>query len=139
MNFIERKKKAAKRLAVTSALAAAAGYVAGLLTAPTSGKQARQTIKKTANKSYSEAEKDLKQVNSELTKVLKDTKDSTQKLSARAQKELDELVEKAKDTKEKGREMLSALHEGGAEDKDLRKAIKDANAALQHLRDYIKK
>jgi hypothetical protein len=35
--------------------------------------------------------------------------------------------------------MLSALHEGSAEDKDLKKAIKDANNALEHLRDYLKK
>jgi hypothetical protein len=35
--------------------------------------------------------------------------------------------------------MLSAVHEGGAEDKDLRKAIKDANKAVDHIKDYLKK
>jgi hypothetical protein len=48
-------------------------------------------------------------------------------------------VDKAKDTKEKVREMLSALHEGDAEDQDLKRAITNANSALDHLRDFLKK
>jgi len=139
MSFIERKKKTAKRLAIASSIAAAAGYLAGLLTAPKSGKETRQNIKQAADKSYAEGEKDLKKLNAELTNVIQEAKDSSEKLGKRAQQDLEDLLEKAKDTKEKGREMLSALHEGSAEDKDLKKAIKDANTALQHLRDYLKK
>lgn len=60
-------------------------------------------------------------------------------MNDKARKELDTLVDKARDTKEKAREVLSAVHEGDAEDKDLKRAIKDANEAIEHLRDYLKK
>ncbi|MGC1176844.1 MAG: YtxH domain-containing protein [Candidatus Saccharimonadales bacterium] len=128
-----------KRLAVGSVIAAIFGYLAGLLTAPKSGKETRKDIKDTAVKSVAEAEKDLKRLHTELDRVIQDAKTNGEKLSAKAQKELTPLVEKAKDTKEKAREMLSAIHEGDAQDKDLAKAIKDANTAIDHLRDYLKK
>jgi gas vesicle protein len=139
MKSFKDRKRNLKRLAVMSSVAAGAGYVAGILTAPKSGKQTRETIKQKADRSYTETEKDLKKINSELTKVISEAKYNSEKVSGRAQKELAELMERAKDTKEKGREMLSALHEGSAEDKDLKKALKDANNALEHLRDYLKK
>ncbi|HSX46020.1 MAG TPA: YtxH domain-containing protein [Candidatus Saccharimonadia bacterium] len=140
MSFRSRsKKQTVKKIALFSTLAAVAGYLAGLLTAPQSGKETRKDIKKTADKGFAEAEKDLKKLNDELGKVITQAKGSGEKLGVKAQKELDSLVEKAKDTKEKAREMISAIHEGDAQDKDLDKAIKDANTALKHLSDYLKK
>jgi hypothetical protein len=60
-------------------------------------------------------------------------------VSKKTQAELKDVLEKAVDTKEKVREVLSALHEGDAEDQDLKRAIKNASQALEHLRDFIKK
>lgn len=128
-----------KRVAVGSAIAAAAGYVAGVLTAPKSGKQTRKDIKQATNKGLVEAEKELKKLHTELAKVIDEAKVKGDRLGGKAQKEFGGLVQKAKDTKEKAREMLSAIHEGDAEDKDLKKAVKDATDALDHLRDYLKK
>lgn len=139
MSFLERKKKNVKRAAIIGSVAAAAGYAAGVLTAPKSGKATRQGLKKVADKTYDEAEKDLKELNGELLKLVREAKSGSKKLSTRAQKELNDAIETAKDTKEKGREMLSAVREGSAKDKDLKKAMKDADAALKHLRDYLKK
>ncbi len=139
MSFMEKRRNSIKKVAVLGSVAAAAGYLAGVLTAPKSGKQTRQSIKQTADKKISEAEKDLKKINQELSLLVTEAKGTSQKLGGRAQKEFDELMDMAKDTKEKGREMLSAFHEGNAEDKDLKKAIKQANDALEHLRDYLKK
>jgi phage gp36-like protein len=45
----------------------------------------------------------------------------------------------AKTAKEKIRELLSAVHEGGADDKDLQAAIKDATKAVEHLKSFVKK
>ncbi len=132
-------KKALKRVAIGGSIAAAAGYVAGILTAPKSGKLTRQDIKHVTTESITTAEKDLKRLHTELGKTITDTRKSGEKLSKKAQDELDELLEKAKDTKEKAREMISAVHEGNADDKDLKKAIKDANAAIDHIRDFLKK
>jgi flagellar hook-basal body complex protein FliE len=92
-----------------------------------------------AERSRNEAEKDLKRLHTDLDKVIKDAKEASSGLGAKTQKELNELIEKAKDTKEKTREVISAIHEGDAEDKDLARAVKNANTSLKHLRNYLKK
>ncbi|HXR49730.1 MAG TPA: YtxH domain-containing protein [Verrucomicrobiae bacterium] len=135
----DKKRSNFKRLAIGSALAATAGYLAGVLTAPKSGKETRSDLKTAADKSWAEAEKDLKKLNKELGKVIDDAKGRGGKLSKKAQKELEATVDKAKDAKEKVREMISAVREGDAQDKDLDRAVKDATTAIAHLRDYLKK
>lgn len=134
-----KKDDTVKRLAVGGAIAAAAGYVAGILTAPKSGKQTRDDIKEAASKGLREAEKELKNLNADLAKVLAESKKHADKLSSKAQKDLDVLIERATDTKEKAREMISAIHDGDAQDKDLKKAVQDATAALENLRKYLQK
>lgn len=141
--MIHRKqdhKKSLKRLAIGSSVAAVAGYLAGILTAPKSGQQTREDLKTAATEGASKAEKDLKKLHTDLTTAIDETKKSGEKLSKKAQSELDDLLEKAKDTKEKARELISVIHEGGAaDDKDLKKAIKNANDAIDQIRTYLKK
>lgn len=60
-------------------------------------------------------------------------------LKGKAQVEMDKAVEAAKVVKEKTRELLSAVHEGDAEDRDLKKAVTEANKAVEHLKTYLKK
>ena len=139
MSRKDRQRQNLKRLAVGSTVAAVAGYVAGILTAPKSGKETRGDIKDTADKGFAEAEKDLKKLHTELDKTIKEAKVASDKAGVKAKKELGELIDKAKDTKEKAREVLSAIHEGDAEDKDLKKAVKDAGNSIKHLRKYLKK
>ena len=129
----------AKKLAVGAAVAGAAGYLAGLLTAPKSGKETREDLKKATNQGLTEAEKQLKALHTDLAKAVDEAKSKSTKMSGKAQKELKELADKAKDTKEKVREVLSAVHEGDASDKDLKKAVADGKHALGHLKDYLKK
>ncbi len=131
--------KSVKKIAIGAAFAGAAGYLAGVLTAPKSGKETRTDIADATQRGISEAEKDLKKLHTELGNLLSEAKDRGTDLGGKTQKELGELLNKAKDTKEKAREMLSAIHEGSAEDKDLRKAISDANKAVDHIKDYLKK
>lgn len=131
--------KTVKKLAIGAAVAGAAGYLAGILTAPKSGKETRDDIKDTAQRSITEAEKDLKKLHTELGELLTEAKDKSTDLTGKTQKDLNDLLTKAKDTKEKAREMLSVIHEGTAEDKDLRKAITDATKAVDHIKTYLKK
>lgn len=131
--------KEAKRFAVGAIVAAAAGYVAGILTAPKSGKETRKDIKEAAEHGVAEAEKQLKKLHTQMSEVLDQAKVKIGELKGTAQKDLQMAVNKATAAKEKAREMLSALHEGGAEDKDLKKAIDDANKAIEHLRSFVKK
>lgn len=135
----EQRKKYVRRIAVGSTIAAAAGYVAGVLTAPKSGRETRKDIKNASVKGFRQAEKELKHLNTELDKVIKEAKVLSAKAGTRAKKEIDAAVVKAKDSKEKAREMISAIHEGDAEDKDLQRAIKNASTSLAALKKYLKK
>lgn len=131
--------KRAKKFAIGAAIAAAAGYVAGLLTAPKSGKETREDIKNTAVKTYKAAEKELKELHTELNKLIGEAGKKAGELKGTAQKNFDKAVAGAKVAKEKARELLSAVHEGDAEDKDLDNAVKEAKKAVEHLKSFLKK
>jgi len=131
--------KTTKRLALGTIFAAAVGYVTGILTAPKSGKETRQDIKNAAEQGMAEAEKQLKKLHTQMNDLLKEAKGKVDSLKGSAQKDLQIAIDKVTLAKEKARDMLSALHEGGAEDKDLKKAIKEANSAIDHLKSYLSK
>jgi gas vesicle protein len=128
-----------KKWAIGALIAAAAGYVAGILTAPKSGKETREDIKDAAEKGISEAEKQLKKLHTQLASLMNEAKDRATTLQGAAQKELQGVIDKTNVAKEKARELLSASHEGSADDKDLQKAIDEANKAIDHLKKYLKK
>jgi gas vesicle protein len=102
-------KNTGKRFAAWTALAAAAGYIAGVLTAPKAGKDARQDIKDTAAKGVAEAEKQLQNVQDELKGLLDDASHQGDKLSKKAKQELEDIAAKAGDAKDKTAEVLTAL------------------------------
>ncbi len=139
MSRKDRRRDNLKKVAIGSTLAAAAGYVAGVLTAPKSGKKTRTDIKAATDKGVVEAEKDLKKVHNELNKIITESKVKREKVGVKAQKDLNGLLEKAKVTKQKALEVLVALKKGDAADKDLQKAVKDARDAIDHLKSYLKK
>lgn len=132
-------KKSTKRLAAGTMMALAVGYVAGILTAPKSGKETRQDIKDTANKAINEAEKRLKTLHTELTVLLGQAKAKADKLSGNAKLQLETAIKAAQVAKEKAREILSSVHEGSTDDKDLKKAINEADKAIEHLKSYLSK
>jgi len=74
-----------------------------------------------------------------MNELLSEAKEKVTSLKGTAQKDLQAAIDKVTLAKEKARDMLSALHEGGAEDKDLKKAIKEANNAVEHLKTYLSK
>lgn len=131
--------KRTKKFAIGTVVAAAAGYVAGILTAPKSGKETREDIKDTAVKTYKTAEKELKALHTELSKLMDEAGKKAGELKGSAQKNLDKSVATAKVAKEKARELLSAVHEGDADDKDLGNAVKEAKKAAEHLKSFLKK
>ena len=126
-----------KKLAIGAAISAVLGYIAGILTAPKSGKETRDDIKDKAHETYAAAEKELKKLHTELTDVIDEVSDRI--TSFRSSKEVTVALDKGRDAKQKAREVLSALHDGEAEDKDLQKAITDATKAIEHLRDFLRK
>lgn len=131
--------KNAKKFAVGAVLAAAAGYVAGILTAPKSGKETREDIKEGVEHGVAEAEKQLKKLHTELNQLMDEARSRGRELKGKAQEEMEKAVDAAKVVKEKTRELLSAVHEGDAEDKDLKRAVNEASKAVEHLKTYLKK
>jgi gas vesicle protein len=130
-------KDSTKKVAFGAMLAAAAGYLAGLLTAPKSGKETRSDIKNTAVKAKTEAEKQLKALHSELSILIDKAKVKAGPAKTKAEKDLTEVIAVALQAKEKARQVLSAFHEGGAEDKELQSAIHDVNNAVTHLKKFL--
>lgn len=133
------KKGEAKRLAIGTAIAGVAGYLAGILTAPKSGKETRQDVKSAAIKAKTKAEKELKKLHSDLSNLLDKAKKNALSAKNVANKDFNKAVEVAAKAKEKVREVLSTIHEGGSDDKDLQKAIDEATAAIDHLKTFVKK
>lgn len=131
--------KKRNRLAIGVALAAGVGYVAGILTAPKSGKQTRKDIKTAAIKSRNEIEAKLKTLHSELGSQIKHVEKAITSAKGHAEAEMKEAVKKAMFAKEKAREVLSALHEGEAEDVDLDNAMKEIKTALTDLKKFVSK
>ena len=132
-------KNNGKKWAIGTIIAGIVGYIAGILTAPKSGKETRKDIADTAVKAKNEAERRLKELHSELSKLIDQSKVQLTKLTAEAKKDLAAAVDKAQKAKEKARQILSGFHEGDAGDKDLQAAIKEADQAISHLKSFIKK
>lgn len=120
-----------------TALAAGIGYLAGILTAPKSGRETRRDIERAALRAKGEAEKALKNLHSELAALIAQAKRHAKSVNADAKSELDKAIADAQIAREKVREILSALHEGESENHDLQKAIDDVNSSLEHLRKYV--
>ncbi len=129
----------AKKIALGAALSAIAGYVAGILTAPKSGKETRDDIKEKAVETYTAAEKELNKLHTELGDALTEAGTKFGDFRGRGKKSLDEAVSKGQKAKDKAREMLSSLHDGEADDRDLKRAITEATKAVENLRTYLKK
>ncbi len=130
---------AVKKIAIGASVAALAGYLTGVLTAPKSGKRTREELKTGANKGLGDAERELKKLHTELADLIGEVKDRSGTVGDKANKEVSDVVEKGRTAKQKARELLSALHEGDAQDSELKQAVKDASAAIDHLRKFLKK
>ena len=131
--------KLGRKIALGTVIGVVTGYVAGILTAPKSGKETRQDIKKVSAKALREAEKQLKALYSELDEAIVKATQKAKGFSGQGKDKLDGYVDKAKEAKQKAKEVLSAIRAGDAEDPDLKDAVKQANEAKKHLLDFIKK
>src|SRR5262245_14836201 len=126
------KGKTSGKLALGTIIGAGVGFLAGILTAPKSGKETRKDIKDAAVKTKTEAERKLKGLHSELTDLIDEGKRKAKDAKAAAKDELNEALGKAHTAKEKTRDILSALHDGDAKDEDLKTAVDDAKKAVDH-------
>jgi gas vesicle protein len=136
----QKKSGNGKKWAVGALLLGIGGYIAGILTAPKSGKETRKDIADNANRVVSEAEKRLKVMHSEMNVVIEDTKQLLQGKTGKAKEDLQKAVHVAKDKQGKVKEMLTALRDGGtSDDPNLQKALKEAGKALDELKKFLKR
>jgi gas vesicle protein len=127
-----------RKIALGALVAGAAGYVAGILTAPKSGKETREDITDKAAEIKDDAISQLQDLRDELDGLLSDAKSKTVALSAKAREEFNEAVVTAKDAKNKAGTVLKAVKAGEASDPELNKAIRQAKQAAKNLSRYLK-
>lgn len=131
--------KKATRFIFGTVIAGAVGYIAGILTAPKSGKETRQDIKDKAAETKEDLTKKLDIVSTELGDVITKGKAKVKSAEASAKAELEKAVNTAVLAKDKAKDVVAAVKRGEAEDKDLKKAVKDVHSAIDNLKKYIQK
>ena len=112
---------------------AAAGFVAGILTAPRSGRRTRDKLKKAA---------DLKPLENELKTIYEETKKDLEKLSKDHPKlsaKLDEAKKQALNSQERIQDILKAASGKSGADEDLKASLTEAKKALDSLKKYLSK
>jgi len=134
----KRKSNTGRKIAVGSAVAGVAGYLAGVLTAPKSGRETRDELAQKAGEVKDTAEDQLLEVNEELKEMIKSTKVKTVALSSTARAEFNEALMRAKDAQNKSTQVLKAVKKGEATDPDLNKAVKQARLAMRNLGKFFK-
>ncbi len=132
------KSSTGKKIAIGAAVAGVAGYLAGILTAPKSGKETRQDIKRTANSVKIEAEKKLKELSVELNILITKGQVLAKREGAKAKAGLDAAVQQAQVAQQKVKEVISALKSGETDEPELKQAIADAKKARDNLVKYFK-
>lgn len=132
-------KSLGKVMAAGALIAASAGYLTGVLTAPKSGKETREDIAKKATKARTDGEKQLKKLHSELNNLVDEGEKRSRQTRDKATDGLKDATEKGKVAKEKARDLLSALHNGDADDPNLQAVIEEVKMAKNNLVKFLKK
>jgi gas vesicle protein len=128
-----------KKLAIGAAVGVVTGFLAGILTAPKSGKETRRDIKNTANKVTRETEKKLKKLYTDLGQTINEAKALTKREGAKVKEELLKALHAAEKTQQKVKEVITAIRDGEADRPELDKAVKEATAAKEHLKKFLSK
>lgn len=132
-----RKDHNTRNMALGAAIAGAVGYLAGILTAPKSGKETRDDISGAAVDLKETADHQLTYLQAELKDTLGAAKSKSVALSGRARDEFNEAVVRAKDAQNKATVLLKAVKSGEADDPELNKAIKQSKLAIKNLKKYL--
>ncbi|HEX5798356.1 MAG TPA: YtxH domain-containing protein [Candidatus Saccharimonadales bacterium] len=131
--------KKESKWALGALIAAGAGYLAGILTAPRSGKRTRKKISSSASKARVDGEKQLKQLYSELQNLIKESETRVKKSKIKVDEEFKKQLENSKKTKQKVKMIISAIHSGEATDPDLKDMLEEAKKAKSNLSTFLKK
>lgn len=109
---------AKKKFGLGIVLGAVFGVVAGLLTAPKSGKETRQDIKRKAGEMKGTAERKLKDAHKELDTLSDQAKLKAKELQGKAKDEMVELGKKADVLKERAKAAITSIKSGDDDNDD---------------------
>lgn len=136
--MLRRDPKTGRKIALGAVLAGIGGYLAGILTAPKSGKDTRQDIAEKAGEIKDDASGQLEAAHKELAETIKDAQAKTLSLGAKARSEFNEAMAAAKDAQNKAKTLLKAFKDGGSDDPELNRAVKQAKQAQKNLSRFLK-
>lgn len=131
-------KNKRKGLAIGGLLAAAAGFITGILLAPKSGRQTREDIKQTASNLSESASIEAKKLQANLSRLITKAEAKVKQASQTTGKRGQQIISRADKTKADLIAIAKAVKAGKAKDKDLNTAVKKAQEALKALQAYIK-
>lgn len=120
-------------------LAAGAGYLAGILTAPKSGKETRQDLASGASDAKAKANKQLNKLQNDLNDLIKKADEQKEKVTSKASKEYTEALEQAKIARGKARLLISAVKNDDVEDPHLQAVMSEVKLAKDNLAKFLKK
>lgn len=132
-----KPRSSGEKFAIGAVFAGVVGFVVGILAAPKSGKETRDDLKSSTKIAIRQAEKDLKSAHTELQALVTSGNQKLKSGTIAAKKEFNNAVKRAKSAQKGVKEILSAIHEGTADNPELSKALKEADAAKTHLRKYV--
>jgi gas vesicle protein len=132
-------KKPYKNIVKTAALGAGIGYLAGLLTAKQSGKQTRKDIINSSKEAKAKAEATVNDLYDELAKTIKQAEAKIDQGKLSVQHNLSVAAVQAKRVRLQTKEILTAIKNGDADDKNLHDSIENTKAALKNLKSYLNK
>ncbi len=129
-----------KKFGIGIIIGAIAGVLAGFLTAPKSGKETREDLKKKANEVKGSAERRLKDAYKELGSLSDDAKKKAKQLGGKAKDEMDDLAKKADDLKEKVKSAITSIKSGDDDNDDatIDQLLKDLSAIKDKIAGYAK-
>lgn len=136
---MSKKNHTVRKLALGAAAAGVAGYVAGVLSAPRKGDKTRKLLKNQASKELDSAENKLSFLYSELDELIATAKGEAKGLDPKNKQRFDRALDHAQGSKQKLEKVIDAVKTGSSEDKDLGKAIKEAEKAIVHAKNFLLK
>jgi gas vesicle protein len=131
--------KNTKAVAILALVAFGAGVATGLLTAPKSGKETREDLKKASGKLKEELDKRYSEVQGSLSDAIDQAMSQVGNFRGGAQEKLEYLIDQAKQAEFKVKDVYRGMRHGDVDDKNLDKAIDEANKAKNHLFKFLNK
>lgn len=134
----DKKSNTGLKVGLVAVVVGAAGYLAGILTAPKSGKETRDDLRQTAEQKRAQAEAEIEKLQNELAELLKKAEAKTAGLKGKTDLEKQKAIDLSKKAKEKAAEVVDAIKTKEISDPDLKKAVADIKRAKNNLAKYIK-